>query len=50
MITLDLRDQNLIENFRAIQELQKTGMYSDEEIQILYKDQNKSDGRESNGT
>lgn len=43
MITISLRDKNFNENVRAILELQKSGMFTDEEIQGLYDKQVKSD-------
>ena len=43
MITIDLRYPNLIENFKAIQELRNTGFYTDEEIQELYDKQVETD-------
>lgn len=39
MITLDIRDENLIENFKAVQELRNSGFYTDTEIQKLYNRQ-----------
>lgn len=38
MITMNLRDPKLIENFKAVRELKKCG-YSDEEVQDLYDKQ-----------
>ena len=46
MITLDLRDPNLIENFKAVQELRDSGFYTDEEIQKLYNQQIERDSEE----
>lgn len=39
MVTVDLRDPNLIDNVVAVRELQESGLYSDDEIKGLYKDQ-----------
>lgn len=52
MITLSLRDPNLIENFKAVQELEKFG-FDDEEIQELYDKQVEMDsekGAMNNGS
>ena len=38
MIALDFKDEHLVENFKAIQELKKFG-FSDEEIQKMYEEQ-----------
>lgn len=43
MVTINLSDPNVVENFKAIYELQKSGMYSDEEIQELYDKQVEAD-------
>lgn len=38
MVTLDLRDTKIVENYKAIQELRNFG-FTDEEIQKLYDKQ-----------
>ena len=43
MVTFDLRDPFLVENFKAARELQKSGMFSDEQIQDLYLKQVEKD-------
>jgi hypothetical protein len=42
MITIDLRDERLIDNFQALKELKQCG-YSDGELQTLYDQQQKTD-------
>lgn len=49
MVTINLGDPNVVENFKAIRELQKSGMYSDEEIQGLYDKQVEADKENNNG-
>lgn len=49
MPTINLGDPNVVENFKAIYELQKSGMYSDEEIQELYDKQVEVDKENNNG-
>ena len=46
MVNVDLRDPHLSENVKAITELRKTGMYSEEELQRLYDEQVKKDREE----
>ena len=36
MIKLSLRDPNIIENAKAIKELQLIGIYTDDELQEMY--------------
>ena len=36
MIKLDLRDPNLVENAKALRELQIIGVYTDEELREMY--------------
>ena len=36
MINIDLRDPRLLENFRALQEIRKSGLHSDIDLQNLY--------------
>lgn len=43
MITLNLRDINLIDNFKAIQVLKQSGLFSEEKLQKLYDRQVKAD-------
>lgn len=43
MINMDLQDPKIAENFKAIEELRKSGLYSDEEIQQLYNRQVETD-------
>ena len=45
MITVDLTDPNLIKNVNAIRELQKVGLYTEEELQRLYDRQTEMDKR-----
>ena len=46
MVNVDLRDKHLSENVKAITELRKTGMFSEEELQRLYDEQVKKDEEE----
>lgn len=43
MITINLGDPNVVENFKAINELRKTGMFTDEQLQRMYDKQVKAD-------
>ena len=43
MISISLRDENLIENVKAISTLKQSGLFSDEEIQKKYDEQTKRD-------
>ena len=46
MITIYLDDKKVVENIKAINELRKTGMYSEEELQNLYEKQVEKDKSE----
>lgn len=46
MIDITFDDSNLIKNVKAIQELKKSGLFTDEEIQILYNEQMRRDATE----
>lgn len=48
MIEINLRDILLADNLRALAELKKTGMYSDEELQKIYDEQVKADMEKAN--
>ena len=39
MLTINLKDQNLIENLNAIKVLRNSGRYTDAELQKLYDEQ-----------
>ena len=39
MITINLNDPNAVENFKAIEQLRESGMFTDAEIQKLYEEQ-----------
>lgn len=43
MITFSLEDENIVENFKAVRELQKTGMFTDEKLQEMYDKQVEAD-------
>ena len=43
MITLDLNDKHLAENFKAIQELKELGIFTDEQLQKMYDEQVQKD-------
>lgn len=43
MIKISFDDPNMVENFKAIQALRKTGLYTDEQLQKMYDDQVKRD-------
>lgn len=47
MITIRLDDKKAAENIKAIEELQKTGMFSEEQLQEMYDKQVKKDKSES---
>ena len=49
MITIDLRDKNLIKNVKTIQEIRKSGLFTDSEIQEKYNEQVKKDKEEKRG-
>lgn len=43
MITVNLNDTKLAENLKALQELKASGMFTDEQLQILYDKQIEKD-------
>lgn len=43
MITINLDDDNVVENFIALNELRKTGVFTDKQLQILYDKQVEAD-------
>ena len=45
MININLRDPYLVENVKAIQELKKSGIFTDEHLQEMYKNQVEHDTR-----
>lgn len=45
MITISLEDPNVVENFKAMNELRRTGLFTDEELQELYDKQVEADMR-----
>ena len=46
MITIDSRDAHLTENIKAIEILRESGMFTDADIQKLYDEQIRKDGKE----
>ena len=46
MIEVNLDDINVVENFKAIEELRRTGMFTDEELQEMYDKQVEADKKE----
>lgn len=46
MIKINLSDPNVVENFKAIEELRRTGIFTDEELQEMYNKQAESDKKE----
>ena len=46
MIEINLGDINVVENFKAIKELRRTGMFTDEELQEMYDKQVEADKKE----
>ncbi len=46
MITVKLEDDHMSENMKALQELRRTGMFSDEELQEMYDKQIEEDKQE----
>ena len=36
MVTINLEDKNVVENFRALNELRKTGLFTDKQLQQMY--------------
>ena len=43
MVTINLEDPNVVENFKAMNELRKTGMFTDEQLQRMYDKQVEAD-------
>ena len=43
MIEMNLDDINIFENFKAIKDLHRTGMFADEDLQELYDKQVEAD-------
>lgn len=43
MVTINLGDPNVVENFKALNELRKTGMFTDEQLQQMYDKQAEAD-------
>ena len=39
MVTVSIDDKNIVENVKSIQELAKSGMYTDKELQEMYDKQ-----------
>ena len=46
MIEMNLDDINIVENLKAIEELRRTGMFTDEELQEMYDKQVEADKKE----
>ena len=46
MIAISLDDPNVTENFKAIEELRLTGMFTEEELQEMYDKQVEADREE----
>lgn len=46
MVEMNLRDNNIFENLKAINELRRTGMFTDEELQEMYDKQVEADKKE----
>lgn len=46
MVEMNLRDNKISENFKAIEELRRTGMFTDEELQEMYDKQVEADKKE----
>lgn len=46
MVEMNLRDNNIFENLKAINELRRTGMFTDEELQEMYEKQVEADKKE----
>lgn len=46
MVETNLRDNNLFENLKAINELRRTGMFTDEELQEMYDKQVETDKKD----
>ena len=43
MVTMNLDDPNVVENFKALNELRKTGMFTEEQLQQMYDKQVEAD-------
>jgi hypothetical protein len=43
MVTINLGDPNVVENFKALNELRKTGMFTEEQLQQMYDKQVEAD-------
>lgn len=43
MISINLGDPNVVENFKALNELRHTGLFSDEKLQEMYDKQVEAD-------
>lgn len=43
MVTINLGDPNVVENFKALNELRKTGMFTDDQLQKMYDKQVEAD-------
>ena len=43
MVTINLGDPNVVENFKALNELRKAGMFTDEQLQQMYDRQIEAD-------
>jgi hypothetical protein len=43
MVTINLGDPNVVENFKALNELRKTGVFTDEQLQRMYDKQVEAD-------
>ena len=43
MVTINLGDPNVVENYKAMNELRKTGMFTDEQLQRMYDKQVEAD-------
>ena len=48
MITINLDDDNVVENFKALNELRKTGAFTDKQLQVLYDKQVEADKEKIN--
>ena len=46
MISINLDEPNVVENFKAMNELRHTGLFSDEELQEMYDKQVEADKKE----
>ena len=43
MVIMNLDDPNVVENFKALNELRKTGMFTEEQLQQMYDKQVEAD-------